>query len=115
MLLSQTFQPPYYAVMFSAVRSADNSGYGEMVRLLREAVEGQPGYLGMEGIARDGCEITVSYWRTVEDIQRWRLHEQHRLAQQLGKSKWYRGYQVRIARVEREYGFGDMVPSVETD
>jgi hypothetical protein len=29
----------------------------------------------------------------------------HQVAQKLGREKWYRAYKLRVARVERAYGF----------
>jgi heme-degrading monooxygenase HmoA len=95
-----------YAVIFSSMRTAGDQGYGqtsdEMVALARE----QPGFLGME-TARgpDGVGITVSYWKDLESIRRWKAHGDHLAAQRAGRERWYRAYRVRVCRVEREYAF----------
>lgn len=64
----------------------------------------QPGFLGVES-AREGVGITVSYWRDLESIKAWKANAEHLVAQQTGRSDWYRQYRTRIARVERDYGF----------
>jgi heme-degrading monooxygenase HmoA len=51
----------------------------------------------------EGFGITVSYWANLEAMQRWKADAEHRLMQQQGP-RWYENYQVRIAKVEREYG-----------
>ena len=51
------------------------------------------------------CGITVSYWRSLEDIANWKRVAEHREAQRGGREKWYTAYKTRIARVERDYGF----------
>lgn len=69
-----------------------------------ELAQQQPGYLGHES-ARDGLGITVSYWKSLEDIRNWKMNTEHLLAQQNGKQKWYSQYKTRICLVERDYGF----------
>lgn len=64
----------------------------------------QPGYLGIES-AREGVGITVSYWATAEHARAWKAVAEHRGAQRLGREQWYSAYRVRVATVEREYGF----------
>ena len=40
-------------------------------------------------------------------IRHWKEQTDHLFAQQLGRSSWYRYYNVRICKVEREYEFGE--------
>lgn len=72
----------------------------DMVRL----AETIPGFLGVDS-ARDGIGITVSYWRALEDIARWRDDADHRLARQKGREVWYQCFTTRICCVEKAYGF----------
>ena len=74
-----------------------------MVELARE----QDGFLGVESASRtsDGFGITVSYWRDLESISRWKAQSEHAAAQRMGRDAFYRSYRLRIARIEREYGF----------
>jgi heme-degrading monooxygenase HmoA len=102
--IAQTPQPPYYAVIFTSMRTPGDDGYGAMVtRMLKMAAE-QPGYLGVES-ARDGVGITVSYWRSLDDIANWKRVAEHLEAQRTGREKWYASFKTRIAKVERDYGF----------
>jgi len=103
---AQTPEPPYYSVIFSSQRTQPEGGYGQMADLLEELAESQPGFLGIES-ARDasGFGITVSYWKGLECIARWKAQATHLQAQQMGKSDWYQGFEVRIAKVERAYNF----------
>ena len=102
--LAVTPEPPYTAVIFTSVRTAeDEDGYADTDALLADLAAEQPGYLGVES-ARDGLGITVSYWRDAEAARAWKAVAEHRLAQQLGRERWYACYRVRIATVEREYG-----------
>ena len=102
--IARTPQPPYYAVIFTSLRTADDNGYGEMADKIEALAKAQPGYLGFEN-ARSGLGIAVAYWRTLEDIAAWKQQVDHAEAQRRGRADWYAAYRVRIAKVEREYGF----------
>lgn len=93
---------PYYAVIFSSLRTEGDDGYGQMAQEMEELAQQQPGFLGVES-ARDGLGITVSYWESLEAIANWKENMDHRQAQRNGIKKWYSWYKVRICRVEREY------------
>ena len=102
-----TPKPPYWTVIFSSELRSEE-GYGAMAERMVELARQQPGFLGVES-ARDpaGLAITVSYWRSREDIEAWGKVVEHRLAQDLGHRKWYRWYRLRIAHVEEDRAFGD--------
>jgi heme-degrading monooxygenase HmoA len=97
--------PPYFAVIFTSIRTAvDPAGYEAMAARMLDLAARQPGYLGVESVrGDDGLGITVSYWRDLDSIEQWRHNAEHLTAQQLGRAKWYRQYQLRICRVERDH------------
>jgi heme-degrading monooxygenase HmoA len=103
-VFADTPPPPYTAVIFTSVRTDDDSGYAETLARMEELAAQQPGYLGIES-AREDVGITVSYWATAAEARAWKVVAEHRMAQQTGRQRWYRGYRVRIATVDREYGF----------
>jgi heme-degrading monooxygenase HmoA len=70
-----------------------------------ELASTMPGFLGIESARNpDGFGITVSYWRSEDDIRAWKAQAEHRAAQEAGKQTWYADFAVRVARVERAYG-----------
>lgn len=98
---------PYYAVIFTSLRRAEEGdGYGEMAQRMEELARQQPGFLGVES-ARDasGLGITVSYWQSLEAIAAWKADAEHLVAQRLGREKWYESFALRVCRVEREMQF----------
>jgi len=97
-------KPPYYAVIFTSVRTNVEQGYAEMANLMVDMAKQQDGFLGVES-ARNEIGITVSYWKDLESIKNWKNNVDHLQAQRMGKQKWYESYKVRIALVEREYDF----------
>ena len=95
---------PYYAVIFTSKRTDIDENYSEMATKMVEMAQLQEGFLGIES-ARNEIGITVSYWKSLEAIKNWKQNLDHLDAQQLGVSKWYEKYTVRIALVEKEYSF----------
>jgi heme-degrading monooxygenase HmoA len=103
-MIASTPAPPYYAVIFTSIRTDVDEGYEEMSIKMLELAQQQPGYLGVES-ARNETGITVSYWKDLQSIRQWKHQTDHLLAQQLGRQKWYEAYKTRICFVERDYGF----------
>ena len=101
--IASTPSPPYTAVIFTSVASADNAGYAATAARMYELAQQQPGYLGAES-ARETIGITVSYWATEGDAKAWKQVLEHAEAQRLGRERWYDQYIVRVATVTREYG-----------
>lgn len=103
--IATTPKPPYYAVIFTSLRTEGDRGYDLMAAKMVELAAQQPGFLGVESV-RDpgGLGVTVSYWESEAAIRRWKSNAEHRVAQEQGRGQWYSEYQLRIARVEREYG-----------
>ena len=102
---ASTPAPPYYAVIFTAKRTAaDEAGYRLMADAMAELAARQPGYLGAESTrGHDGLGITVSYWMTEASIKAWKAVADHVGAQRLGRERWYAHYELRVAKVERAY------------
>ncbi|WP_104203839.1 antibiotic biosynthesis monooxygenase family protein [Billgrantia saliphila] len=101
--IANTPEPPYYAVIFTSIRTDGDAGYGVMAERMVDLAAQQPGFLGLESV-RNELGVTVSYWESLEAIKRWKANVEHREAQRLGRSDWYATFKVRIARVERDYG-----------
>ncbi|MDR2188081.1 MAG: antibiotic biosynthesis monooxygenase [Azonexus sp.] len=101
---SISLDPPYYAVIFSSIRTLGDRGYGAAVERMVELASQQPGFLGIESVrGSDGVGITVSYWSSAEAIAQWKVNTDHVVAQKMGNSTWYEDYAVRVAKVERAY------------
>ena len=96
--------PPYYAVIFTSIKKENAEGYASMAERMVELAQQQPGFLGVES-ARQEIGITVSYWESLEAIKLWKQNAEHLVAQELGKTKWYESYKVRICQVVMNYEF----------
>lgn len=102
-LISKTPKPPYYAVIFTSIRTDGDNGYGETANRMIELAEQQSGFLGAES-AREDVGITVSYWTDLDSIKNWKANAEHLDAQKIGRERWYDTFKVRISKVERDYG-----------
>jgi heme-degrading monooxygenase HmoA len=101
--IANTPEPPYYAVIFTSLRTEGDHGYGQMAERMVELAARQSGFLGVES-AREGLGITVSYWTDLESIRQWKANVEHQVAQRLGREQWYAAFKTRVARVERDSG-----------
>ncbi len=103
-MIAQTPKTPYYAVIFTSIKTKIDTGYDKTASLMEELAKKQKGFLGIES-ARDAIGITVSYWKSLEAIKDWKHQVDHAGARAKGKSDWYQQFKVRICKVERDYGF----------
>ena len=103
-MIAKTPKPPYYAVIFSSIRTDGDNGYSEMGDKMVELASEQDGFLGVES-AREELGITVSYWKDLESIKKWKENSEHKVAREKGKTNWYKFFKTRIAKVERDYDF----------
>jgi heme-degrading monooxygenase HmoA len=99
---ARTPEPPYYAVIFTSLRTDVDGGYGDMAARMVELASEQAGFLGIESArGEDGLGITVSYWESETAIAAWRKNAEHLVAQQGGRESWYSEFTTRVAKVER--------------
>ncbi len=103
-MIATTPQPPYYAVIFTSTKTTIDEGYNEMADKMIALAAKQEGFLGVEA-ARNEIGITVSYWKDVASIKKWKEVSEHKIAQEKGKTTWYKSFKTRIAKVERDYEF----------
>jgi len=103
-MIANTPKPPYYAVIFTSLRTDGDKGYAQMAEQMMNLAQMQDGFLGVES-AREDLGITVSYWRDLDSIKKWKEQTDHKVAREKGRSDWYKRFKVRIALVESDYDF----------
>lgn len=97
-------EPPYYAVVFTSLRTPVDEGYTDTAKAMFELVRGYPGFLGADSVrGEDGLGITVAYFRDEPSIAAWRADPEHTAARELGRERWYDSYAIHVAKVERAY------------
>lgn len=107
-MIANTPAPPYYAVIFSSLRTEGDQGYGQAATRMLELAREQPGFLGVESAREDGLGITVSYWASEAAILAWKQQAEHREVREKGRATWYSAFQTRVCKVERTYSFGGL-------
>ena len=99
-------EPPYYAAIFTSRRNEQpGDGYAQTADRMFELAAEQPGFLGFDTARSDGLGITACYWDSEDAITAWKAQAEHAAAQREGRARWYDSYELRLARVERAYGF----------
>ena len=66
-MIALTPKPPYYAVIFTSIRTEGDHGYSAVSDRMDQLAAKQPGFLGVE-TARNELGINVSYWQDLESI-----------------------------------------------
>ena len=92
-----------YAVIFRAEINKLDQSYADMAARMRELAITKYGCIDFMALTEGNQEITISYWGSEEQITAWKNDPEHREAQELGRSKWYKSYKVEVVKVEREY------------
>jgi heme-degrading monooxygenase HmoA len=106
-MIAETPKTPYYAVTFTSIRTDEDNQYVGMAERMVELAQQQDGFLGVES-ARNEIGITVSYWRDLESIKKWKENSEHRIARDNGRTIWYKSFKTRIAKVESDYDFQNL-------
>jgi heme-degrading monooxygenase HmoA len=92
-----------YAVIFRAEIAVLDTQYADMASRMRDLAIGQHGCIEFVSCTEGSQEIAISYWRTQEQIRDWKHNAEHLVAQEYGRSKWYRSYTVEVVEVVRSY------------
>ena len=75
---------------------------------MQERIKRYDGFLGEEpcrSLADNKKFVTIFYFRDRESAKAWRDDPEHARIQKLGRDKLFAWYRVRIAEIEREYGW----------
>ena len=81
----------------------DQQEYGQRAGKLFEIVSAMPGFRGIRSYAaEDGEQLSLIEFDSHESLAAWRDHAEHRIAQELGKQKYYSEYHLQICELVRE-------------
>jgi heme-degrading monooxygenase HmoA len=88
------------------VPSALTDGYPKMAEEMRELAKTMPGFIDVKGFTSpDGERMTVVWWEDEVTLRAWREAARHRVAQRIGREKWYEYYKIEVAEILRENAF----------
>ena len=92
-----------YAVIFRAEINELDNAYSEMAARMRDLAVMKYGCTEFTAVTEGSKEIAISYWDDQAKIKAWKQDAEHLLAQELGRSKWYKSYQVQVVEIIRAY------------
>lgn len=83
-----------YAVIFREEINKVDDVYSKIATQMRCLAESTYGCTEFTAVVEGNKEIAISYWQYQEQIAQWKNDVNHLAAQELGRSKWYKEYQV---------------------
>ena len=100
-----------YAVIFEVEpKPGRRQDYLDIAAALKSELERIDGFISVErfqSLADEGKILSLSFWRDADAVTRWREHERHRRAQEMGRNEIFRDYRLSVANVVRQYGMTD--------
>ena len=96
--------------------SGRKEDYLDIAATLRPRLEKIDGFISVErfqSITEPGKMLSLSFFRDEEAVKAWRNTEEHRAAQQAGRSDVFSNYRLRIAEVARDYGMRERAETPE--
>lgn len=96
------------AIIFEVVPAdGKRETYLGIAARLKPILEQQDGFISVErfeSLTHPGKLLSLSIWRDEESVAKWRAVEEHRAAQNAGRTKLFADYRLRVASVIRDYG-----------
>lgn len=90
-------------VIFRARLNQLNEEYFQTAARLCELALGKYGCVEFISLSEGDEEVSISYWNSEKDIRAWKADAEHRVAQEKGRTTWYKHYRVETANIERSY------------
>ena len=95
------------AVIFEVMPKPGRAGrYFKLAEQLREQLECFDGFISIErfqSLANEGKYVSLSFWRDKKAVERWYAVEEHRAAQEEGRTGIFKNYRIRVAEIFRDY------------
>ena len=80
--------------------------YSRMADAMFEHARTFPGFVDVKSFtADDGERLTVVWWQDEQTLKVWATDAKHRVAQQLGRDRWYEYYKMDVAEIVRVSNF----------
>jgi heme-degrading monooxygenase HmoA len=92
-----------YAVIFRAEILELDAEYAAVAKRMRDLAISDYGCVEFVYCTEGPNEVAISYWESEEQIQRWKKNSEHLVAQDKGRSRWYKSYTVQVVKVVRAY------------
>lgn len=80
--------------------------YLDIAARLRSEVEKIEGFISVErfqSLVNPHKMLSLSFFETEEAVLKWKQHQHHREAQQIGREKIFKDYRICVMQVLRDY------------
>ena len=97
---------PHVVCIFRSVRTDHSTKeYEEWSNRMDDLVVTMPGYIGHTSLRDDasGKGVTISYFRSMQNLLAWKQVPEHLEAQALGRAAFYTDYEIEVAEIVRHY------------
>jgi heme-degrading monooxygenase HmoA len=97
---------PHVVCIFRSVRTGrSEQEYEEWSSRMDELVITMPGYVSHTSFrdASNRTGVTISYFRSMAELNAWKQVPAHLEAQALGRTEFYVEYEIEIAEIVRHY------------
>ena len=90
----------------SKLTDAAGDDYAQMGQEMDAHARTFDGFVDLKAFkAEDGERLTVVWWRDEDSLKVWAADARHRVAQQLGRQRWYEYYKLDVAQIVRVRNF----------
>ena len=93
-------------VFRSRLRSEHTDDFQRLADRMLQIAQSMPGFISYKVYAADdGERCSIIEFESLEHLQAWREHPEHREAQRLGRERFYEEYTLQIGEPTRESRF----------
>jgi len=98
--------PHIVTVFRSRLRPESATQYHETAQRMLELAQEMPGFVDFKGFtADDGERVSLITFASLETHRAWRDHPDHRIAQQMGRDRFYVSYDISVCELVSESHF----------
>jgi heme-degrading monooxygenase HmoA len=88
----------------SRLRPEHLDEYHALSPRIEELARSMPGFIAIKGYtATDGERVSIVEFESEATQLAWRNHPEHRVAQQLGRDKFYSEFRIQVCSVLKDY------------
>ena len=96
------------AIFRSRLRPEYVEEYRSVAPKVLELAQSMPGFTSFKTFTSDdGERVSIIEFESLDHLQAWRDHPEHKKAQQLGRDRYYAEYHIQICNLIRAYSFKD--------
>ena len=89
----------------SRLQPEHQAEYAPIAAKMLDLAKAMPGFVAFKNFAApDGERVLVIEFESEETHNAWRDHPDHRIAQKLGREKFYADFEIQVCSVMRQYG-----------